>query len=322
VSEGKFQIYAGLANPSLSQRVADLLDRPLGRLEWRRFPDSETHVRIQDSVRGQDIYIIQSISAPANDNLMQLLILIDAFRRAAAARITAIIPYYGYSRQEKKSVGREPITARLVADLITAAGANRVVSIDLHAPAIQGFFNIEMDHLTAVPLLVETLTALHPVNPVIVAPDVGRAKFADHVRQMMNASLAIINKRRMDPEEVEATHVVGDVAGQTAIIVDDIISTGGTVLSAVRALIAAGARPGVLVAATHGVFAGPAPERLSDPNIAEVIVTDTIEPPLDQRPARLRIASVAPLLASAISRLHADESISALYPPKFRFQPV
>jgi ribose-phosphate pyrophosphokinase len=310
-------IYGGSANPTLAEGVARRLRVHLGRRRLKQFPDGETHVQIEESIRGRDIYIVQSTSAPVNQHIMEILIMVDAFRRAAAGRITAIIPYYGYARQEKKSTGREPITARLVADLLTVAGTERVVSIDLHSPAIQGFFNIGMDHLTAVPLITEHLHGRCRPNSVIVSPDTGRVKLAEKYARALGLPLVVLHKQRSAPEEAEIRAVVGDVQGKAPIIVDDMISTGGTIAGAVEALLRAGARPEVIVAATHPVLVGPALERLSHPAISEVVVCDTIPVPPAKHLPKMHMLSVADLLAATVRRLNRNESISALFAPAY-----
>lgn len=308
-------LYSGSSNVELAAAIAGRLGQPLGRRKLERFPDGETHVQIEESIRGRDIYLVQPTGPQVNENLMELLIMIDAFHRASAGRVTAIIPYYGYARQEKKSTGREPITARLVADLISTAGANRVVSIDLHAPAIQGFFNIWMDHLTAVPLLVDYLKSRAWKNGVIVSPDTGRVKLADQYARALGLPLVILFKRRLGPKQAEVGGVVGSVQGRRPIIIDDMISTGVTVDRAVRTLLAAGALPEVLVAVTHGLFVDEAARRLKQPAIREIVVTDTLPLPRDKQAAlgKVTVVSVAPLLAETIRRLNRDESISALF---------
>lgn len=320
--DGDLRLYHGSANPDLAARVAQRLGIALGRSVLHRFPDTEVHVEIEESVRGKDVYIIQSTGPPVNEHLMELLVLIDAFRRASAGRINAIVPYYGYSRQEKKSTGREPITARLVADLLTTAGAHRVVSIDLHAPAIQGFFDVWMDHLTAVPILVEHLLARRSPDMVVVAPDVGRAKLGDRYATVLDLPLAIIHKRRLSAERTEAGAIVGEVRERAPIVIDDMITTGGTVMGAVEALLRAGARPEITVVATHPLLVGPARERLSHQAIREVVVSDTLPVPAERRPPRLTVVSVADLLAETIRRLHLNQSISALFPPRYGVQAV
>jgi len=316
------QVYSGTANPALAAEIAARLGVPLGRRILGRFADGETHVQIQESVRGEDVYVVQSTCPPVNEHLMDLLIMIDAFRRAAAGRINAVIPYFGYSRQEKKSTGREPITARLVADLLTTAGANRVVSIDLHTPAIQGFFDIWMDHLTAVPLLSAYLAARPRPNTVVVAPDVGRAKMADRYAQALHVPLVVMHKRRPRPDVAVVKAVVGDVRDTSPIVIDDMIATGGTVEECVEALVAEGARPDVRVAIVHPLLVDGAVERLRHPAIGEVVVTDTVPVPPEKRLANLTVLTVADLLAETIRRLHENRSISELFAPVAPAYPV
>ena len=319
-------LYCGSATPDLAEAVSRHLGVPLGGRLLRRFPDSELHFQIEDSIRGKDIYIIQSSSPPVNENLFELFVMLDAFRRASAAQITCVMPYYGYSRQEKKTTGREPITAKLVANLLTTAGAARVVSIDLHVPAIQGFFDIGMDHLTAVPLLVEALSSRPRHNSVVVAPDVGRVKMAERYAHLLeDKPLAFLHKRRSSATEVQMSAVVGDVQGLAPIIIDDMISTGGTINQAVRALLAGGARPEVTIVATHALFSGPAAaiaERLGHPAIREILVTDTVPLAEEKRLPSVRVVSVAPLIAETVRRLHAQASISAVFPRAAAVQPV
>ncbi len=308
-------LVSGSANMPLAVEIArrvgvQLLDR---RIE--RFPDGEVYVRFESSVRGRDTYVIQPTSAPVNDNLFELLLLIDTLRRASVGRVTAIIPYYGYARQDRKFLGRDPITAKLVANLITSAGAARVLAIDLHSPAIQGFFDIGMDHLSAIQLLAEDLKGRIPADSIVVSPDTGGVKRADTYARLLGLPIAILHKRRAGPRDVEIGAVIGDVRGKCPIIIDDMITTGGTIRKAVETLVSAGARPEVRVVATHGVFAGNAAEMLDHPSIAEVLVTDTIPVPAQMRTALpcLRVVSVAGLLASAILRLHTGLSLSALF---------
>jgi len=319
---GHLGIYAGTANPELAADVAQRLGQPLGKLVVKRFSDGEVHVQIEQSIRGQDVYIIQSTCPPVNENLMELLVIADAFHRASAGNITLIIPYYGYARQEKKATGREPITAKMVADLLTTVGADRVVSIDLHAPAIQGFFNIAMDHLTAVPIIINHLLPRLRPDQVIVSPDVGRVKLADSFSRALDIPLVVLHKRRAGHEQAEIRGVVGDVADKSPIIIDDMISTGGTMAEAVQAVLGAGARPEIAIAAVHPLLVGPAIERLKHPAIKEVIVTDTIPVPPEKRLGKLSILSVAGLLAETIHRLHENRSISALFPPRYDTHPV
>ncbi len=316
------RLYCGTANPDLGRAMAARLRTPLGKRKLQRFPDGEVHVRLEETVRGSDVYLLQSTCPPVDEHLMELLVMIDACRRAAAARVTAIIPYFGYSRQEKKSMGREPITARLVADLLACAGTNRVVSIDLHAPAIQGFFNIEMDHLTAVQILIEHLQRHHEPDRVVVSPDTGRVKLAERYARGLGLPLVVLHKERLEVGEVEVRRVIGDVSGRRPIVIDDMITTGGTVDEAVHALLEAGAKPEVTVAATHGLLVGKAMERLANPAIAEVVVTDTVPVPPAKRLPKLRILSVAGLLAEATRRLNENRSISALFSAQYDRHPV
>ena len=316
------RLYCGSANPDLGRAIAARLRTPLGKRKLQRFPDGEVHVRLEETVRGDDVYLLQSTCPPVDEHLMELLVMIDACRRAAAGRITAIVPYFGYSRQEKKSTGREPITARLVADLLACAGTDRVVSIDLHAPAIQGFFNIEMDHLTAVQILIEHLQRHHEPDRAVVSPDTGRVKLAERYARGLGLPLVVLHKERLEVGEVEVRRVIGDVRGRRPIVIDDMITTGGTVDEAVHALLGAGAKPEVTVAATHGLLVGKAMERLANPAIAEVVVTDTVPVPPAKRLPKLRILSVAGLLAEAIRRLNENRSISALFAARYDHHPV
>ncbi len=309
-------IYCGSAIPDLAKEIANRLGRSLGRRQLDTFPDGECHVQIQDSVRGRDIYIVQSTSMPVNERLMELLIMIDAFRRASASRITVVIPYYGYARQEKKSTGREPITAKLVANLLTTAGANRVVSIDLHSPAIQGFFDIEMIHLTTVPLLANHIRASTDLrDAVLITPDTGRVKVAEKYINLLDLPLVVMHKQRSGErgEGVEVSSLVGSVEGKRPIIIDDIIATGSTIATCARALLAGGAIPDMTVAAVHGVFSSPAEQLLNMPEITRIITTNTI--PLQNRALahKISVISVADLLAETILRLHEGRSISALF---------
>lgn len=321
-SDGRLPIYglppcviAGSASNELAKRVAKYGAIEQIGVKLTRFSDTELHVKLLDSVRGRDAYIIQSTSAPANENVMELLILIDTLRRASAGRITAITPYYGYARQDRKSTGREPITAKLIANLITTAGADRVLALDLHSPAIQGFFDIGMDHTTAVNLLAADLKPRLPANSVIVSPDTGGVKRADQFVRALGLPLAILHKRRASEDSVEIAAVIGDVEGCAPVIVDDIIATGGTIRKAVETLLEAGALPDVRVVATHGVFRGDAVRNLTHPAISEIVVTDTIEASreaLDGLP-NLRIVGIGQLLADCVNRLHTGLSLSELF---------
>ena len=313
---GELMLLSGTGNPELSQRIAREIDLPLAPMDITRFADGEFDVKIHESVRGHDVFLIQPTCQPVSDNLIQLFVTLDALRRASAARITAVIPYYGYQRKEKKSAPRDPISAKLMANIIELAGASRVVAVDLHAEAIQGFFDIPVDALTATKILARRVRERHGNNVVVVSPDTGGALRARRLGRLLDAPIAIIDKRRPRDDAVEVVNVVGDVAGMHAVIVDDLISTGGTLVSASEALKAKGAT-GVDVVATHGLLTEGALERLREAPIDEICVTDTIpvsdpERFLDNHP-RLRVLSVAPLIAEAIVRVHEGRSVSELF---------
>ena len=310
------RVFSGNANPMLAGLISRHLDLPLGKLLITRFSDGEIRVKIEESVRGMDVFIVQPTCAPANDSLMELLILVDAFRRASAKRITLVIPYYGYSRQDKKVAPREPVTARLVADLITTAGANRVLAVDLHAGQIQGFFQLPLDHLYAGPLVASYFAekGLTDGDTVVVSPDVGGVSRARGMAEMLQAQIAIIVKRRPEPGKVEIMEIIGDVTGKTCVMVDDMIDTGGSLVSGAAALLARGARR-VFACCTHPVLSGAAPDNIQNSGVEELVVTDTI-PVSDekrQRCPKITVLSVAPLLANAICRIHKDDSVSELF---------
>ena len=310
--EGRLQVFSGNANLALATDIAACLNLNLGRALVSTFKNGETRIKIEENVRGSDVFIVQPTCTPVNDNLMQLLLLIDAVKRASAARITAVIPYYGYAKQEKKTTGREPISAKLVANLIRTAGAHRVLTMDLHAPAIEGFFDIPVDHLQAGQLLSDYVRSLNLKDPVVISPDAGGVGRANIFRERIGASLAIIAKQRPRPDAVEMLEMVGDVKGRPAVIVDDMISTGGTLVEATRSLLQRGATK-VYACATHGIFSPEGISALRDSELIETIITDTI--PLDPSAAQARIKSisVAPLFAEAILRIHKDLSLSALF---------
>ena len=309
---GELKLISGGANPKLAARIAEILDVQLTDPRLRHFPDGEINVKIEDSMRGHDVFVIQPTSPPVNEHLMELFIILDALRRASAGRVTAVIPYYGYARKEKKTQARDPISAKLMADIITLAGANRVIALDLHADAIQGFFDIPVDHLTAEKLLVEYIRKLHLPNAVIVSPDVGGAKRVGDVARLLDLPIAFVYKRRPKDDVVSEQRVVGDVDGMDAVVVDDLISTGGTLVGVSHALRAEGATS-VRVLATHGVLAGDAVDKLVDSPIEEIVITDSIPlPPAKQNP-KIKILSIAPLLAEAILRVHEDRSVSELF---------
>jgi ribose-phosphate pyrophosphokinase len=314
---GDLMLLSGTGNPELSERIAREIDLPLVQMDITRFADGEFDVKIHESVRGHDVYLIQPTCQPVSDNLIQLFIILDALRRASAARITAVIPYYGYQRKEKKTAPRDPISAKLIANIIELAGASRVIAVDLHAEAIQGFFDIPVDALTATKILARRVQERHGSNGVVVvSPDTGGALRARRLGRILEAPIAIIDKRRPRDDAAEVVHVIGDVSGLHAVIVDDLISTGGTLVSASEALRAGGAT-GVDVVVTHGVLTDGALERLHDAPIDEICITDTIPLPdakraFDNHP-KLRVLSVAPLIAEAIVRVHEGRSVSELF---------
>jgi ribose-phosphate pyrophosphokinase len=310
--EGRLQIFSGNANRPLAQEIASYLNINLGRAMVGTFKNGETRVKVEENVRGSDVFVVQPTCTPVNHNLMELLLLIDALRRASAARVTAVIPYYGYAKQEKKTTGREPISAKLVANLIRTAGADRVLTMDLHAPAIEGFFDIPVDHLQAGPILAEHIREMNLPRVVVVSPDAGGVGRANSFRERIGVGLAIIAKQRPQPDVAEMLDMVGDVEGKTAVIVDDMISTGGTLAEAARVLRERGA-VAVYACATHGIFAGDATEIIAQSVLIETIVTNTIPLPEGCRKARIRAISVAPLFAEAIMRIHKDLSLSALF---------
>ena len=310
------RIFSGNANPDLAYKIAKHLDLTPGRLHVARFADGEVQVKIEESVRGMDVFLVQPTCAPVNETLMELLILVDAFRRASARRITLVMPYFGYARQDKKIKPREPVTARLVADLITVAGAHRVLSIDLHAKQIQGFFQLPLDHLYAGPLLGAYFAeqGLTDHDTVVVSPDVGGVGRARGMAEMLHSPLAIIAKRRPEPNQVEIMEIIGDVKNKTCVMVDDMIDTGGSIVSGACALMDRGARR-VFACCTHPVLSGPAVDRIEKSPIAELIITDTIPVSDEKRTpsSKIKVISVAPLLASAIHRIHRDDSVSELF---------
>ena len=310
----KIRVFTGNSNPALARRICDSLGITLGTAGVKNFSDGEILIEIGENVRGRDVYIIQSTCAPTNNNLMELLIMTDALKRASAATITAVIPYYGYARQDRKAAPRTPITAKLVADLITTAGVNRVVTIDLHAGQIQGFFNIPVDNLYAVPVILDYLKNRFAGEQIVmVTPDAGGTERARAFAKRLKCTLAVIDKRRTGPNVAEVMHLIGDARDKVAIILDDMIDTAGTLTQAAKALKENGARA-IYACATHGVLSGPAIERINNSDIEEVVLTDTI--PLGdkgQDTSKVRVLSVAKLLAEAIRRIHEDESVSSLF---------
>ena len=306
-------VFTGNAHPQLAREVCEYLKIPLGQAEMFKFANDNTFVRILENVRQRDVFIIQPICYPVNDNLMELLIAIDAFKRASAGRITAVVPYYGYGRTDKKDQPRVPITARLVADLLTAAGANRLLTVDLHAGQIQGFFNIPVDELTALPILIDYFKAKEISDLVVVAVDIGISKRARDVAEHLDVPLAIIEKRRVgNNDRTEILNVIGDVAGKVALTFDDEILTGGTVVNAAEALVKQGVTE-VFCCATHPIFSKDASPRLAQSSFQEVVVTDTVPLTKQQIDGKITVLSVAPLLGEAIYRIHKGQSVGELF---------
>ena len=308
----KLKIFSGNANIPLAQEICDILGVPLGKSIVKSFSDGEIMVEIGENVRGRDVHVIQSTCEPANENLMELLIMIDALKRASAATITAVVPYFGYARQDRKVAPRTPITSKLVADLMTTAGADRVLTMDLHAGQIQGFFNIPVDHLYSAPVLLDDMKDRFE-DVVVVSPDAGGTERARAFAKRLDAGLAIIDKRRSGPNVSEVMHVIGDIEDRVCVIIDDMIDTAGTLCQAAKVLKEKGARA-VYACAAHPVLSGPAIERINDSSLEEVLVTNTI--PTEAKRAecsKLRSVSVAGLLAEAIRRIYGDESVSSLF---------
>ena len=308
----KLLVFSGNAHPKLAKDICKYLDVSLGDVLVGRFSEGEVSVKINENVRGKDVFIIQPTCPPVNDNLMELLILIDALRRASSQRITAVIPYFGYARQDRKDQPRVPITAKLVANLITKAGADRVLTMDLHAGQIQGFFDIPMDHLFAVNIFVEYFKKLKLNNLVIATPDVGGIKMARAYAKRLSAQLAIVDKRRISPDQAEVMNVLGEVKNAQVVIVDDLIATGGSVIEATEALRKHGAKE-VYVAITHGVLSGNALELVDKSPLKQLLITDTIPMSNSKKHPKLKVLSVSELLAEAIKRIHNEESVSSLF---------
>ncbi len=304
------KVFTCNANPKLADEISSYLGIELGKSHVQNFSDGETNITIDESVRGCDVFIVQSTCAPVNDNLMELLIMIDAMRRASARRITAVIPYYGYARQDRKSRGREPITAKLVANLIVKAGADRVLTMDLHAQQIQGFFDIPVDHLMGVPILADYYKGLNIEDLVVVSPDMGGVTRARSLATRLGVPLAIIDKRRPMPNVSEIMNIIGDINGKNVIMIDDIIDTAGTITNGAAALIERGAKS-VYVSCTHPILSGPAYERLQNAPIKEIVTTNTI--PTTKPMDKLTVLSVAPLMGEAILRIHNDASVSEMF---------
>ena len=307
----KLRIFSGSSNPALAKRICSELGQPLGKIKLSRFKSGEIYCLYEESIRNCDVFLVQTFSDPINEHLVELLVMIDAAKRASARTVNLVLPYYGYSRQERKAAPREPISAKLVADILTTAGANRVVTIDLHAPAIQGFFNIPVDHLTALDHISDYIRKKNIQNPIVVSPDAGRATTAEQLASTLDAPFAIMIKKRPAHNESVITHIIGEVEGMTPIIIEDLIDTGTTIVNVVEGLKERGAND-VYICATHPVFSGPAVERLDHPNIKEVIITDSIALPNDI-PERFKVISMAQLLADAIRIITGGGSISTLF---------
>ncbi len=308
----KMKIFSGNSNPGLAREISDYLGEPLCDAEISRFSDGESMFRINENIRGRDVFVIQSTCPPVNDNLMELLIMVDALRRASAHRITTILPYYGYARQDRKAQPRVPITAKLVANLLTTAGVDRVLCTDLHAGQIQGYFDIPVDNLFAAPVILEYLRSRKLHRPVIISPDAGGVERARAFAKRLNASLAIIDKRRTSPNVAQLMNIIGDVEGREAIILDDMIDTAGTLIQAAEAVKKKGAVR-VMAAATHAVLSGKARERIRDSALEEVVVTNSIPLNGDDDTGKLTVLSLAGLLGESIRRIHENSSVSSLF---------
>ncbi|MBQ6895924.1 MAG: ribose-phosphate diphosphokinase [Oscillospiraceae bacterium] len=306
------KIFACNSSKELAKKIADQMGLPLGKCEVGTFSDGEIAVSIKETVRGSDVFIIQSTNAPVNNNLMELLIMIDAMKRASAGRITAVMPYYGYARQDRKSKSRDPITAKLVADLITAAGADRVLTMDLHAAQIQGFFDIPLDHLVGMPILARMFETREIDDLVVVSPDLGSVTRARNFASYLDAPIAIIDKRRPKANVSEIMNIIGDISGKNVVIIDDIIDTAGTLCNAANALKERGAKS-VRACATHGVLSGPAIQRIEESALEEIILLDTIQLPEEKQIDKIKVTSVATVFADAIRRIYADQSVSTLF---------
>lgn len=306
------EVFSGNANPQLANDICRELGKKLGNIMVTKFSEGEVRVKIEDNVRGKDIFLVQPTCPPVNESLMELLIMMDAFRRASAGRITAVIPYYGYARQDRKDQPRVPISAKLVANLLTVAGADRILTMDLHAGQIQGFFDIPLDHLFAVNVFVEYIKTLKIPDLVIVSPDVGGIKTARAYAKRLGAALAIVDKRRVSPEKAEAMNILGEVEGKNVILIDDLIATGGSLLEAANALRKAKVKK-IFAGVVHGVLSGDAIKNIENSILEELVITDTIPLSDNKKHPKIKVLSVAPLLADAIKRIHQEESISCLF---------
>jgi ribose-phosphate pyrophosphokinase len=313
VGFGELKVFSGSAHPGLAREIAECLGIPMGQARLRRFPDTEVSFQIDENIRGTDVFIVQPTCTPVDQHLIELLIMIDAFRRSSAARITAVVPYYGYARQDRKDKPRVPISAKLVANILSAAGTHRVLTMDLHKAQIQGFFDIPVDHLFAAPVIIDYLSRLEYPSMTLVSPDAGGAERARAYAKRLDAELAIIDKRRSDDGTAEVMNVIGDVSGRTCIIQDDIIDTAGTIVKAANALMENGAAR-VFACAVHGVLSGPAIERIERSPVEQLVVTNTIPLNGDRAASKkIVVLSVARLLAQAIKSIHEETSVSSLF---------
>lgn len=315
---GNYKVFAANSHPHLAEEIASLMGKPLGQLEVKKFSDGETAVNLGETVRGVDCFVIQSTCDPVNDNLMELLITIDAMKRASAGRISAVVPYYGYARQDRKAKARDPITAKLVADMLVAAGADRIVTMDLHAAQIQGYFTIPVDHLIGLPIMSEYYSRQHMDDVVIVSPDHGSVPRARNMAEPLNAPIAIVDKRRPKPNVSEIMNIIGDIEGKNCILIDDMIDTAGTITNAANALMDMGAKS-VRACATHPVLSGPAIERIENSAIEELVLLNTMPIPEEKIIDKMTILSVGPVFAEALTRIHNNESISKIYDEAVRF---
>ncbi|MBM3996457.1 MAG: ribose-phosphate pyrophosphokinase [Planctomycetes bacterium] len=312
----QLKVFSGRAHVALAEKIAQAIGDPLGKIELKNFPDGETWARIDEDVRGRDVFIVQPTCHPVNEHLMELLIMLDSFKRASAARITVVLPYYGYARQDRKAEGRVPITAKLVANLLTTAGTQRVITVDLHAAQIQGFFDIPVDHLYASPVIVNYVRRLgfDPREMVVLSPDEGSVKRVLRYQKKLAVNMAIVDKRRISAEQVENANLIGaSLEGKIALIFDDMISTANTVVSAARTARTVGKAKAVYILATHGVLCGPAIKNLREAPVEKIAVTDTIPLPPEKRLPNMEVLTVADLLADAIKRIHVNQSVSELF---------
>ena len=308
---GDITLIAGTAHPALAKSIAECLDQPLAAARVGRFTDGEVDIKLDEDIRGRDVFVLQPTCPPVNEAWVELLLLLDTLRRASAGRVTAVMPYYGYARKDRKDEGRVPISAKVVANTIVASGADRIVTLDMHAAQIQGFFDVPVDHLYARPVLLDEIETMGIEDPVVVTPDVGGTKMARAYAKRLEADLAIVDKRRLSGTETTIEHVIGDVEGRNCVIVDDLISTGGSITQAATVLKSKGARA-IVIAVSHAVFVGPAVSRLDAAPVDAILVTDSI-PPQATSPKKLKVCSIAPLVAKTIKNIHRSESVSSLF---------